>query len=246
MSNAARDNETDNRINERESSEALRGWTAVVLSVVFVTSTAALFTAGHAFRLGHLYEFGFDLAQLPENFHETLFWGFSGGMPLALAWLVATVLVLLGYGLVSWLTGSVWKLMSNRWRPLRRLALRSTKPRQTGGTHTKFVLSAFLLVPLIYLLWMTYAGAAEFQKAGTKNARELIDALRADPAAASAKYGIQRIELTFDAPAETVVRGYRLLCTEHLCSIYDPDPKVRAVRLIALDHLREIRVLATL
>jgi hypothetical protein len=106
----------------------------------------------------------------------------------------------------------------------------------------KLIVGAVLLLPVIYLLAMAYLGMAEFQKAGTKRGKELIEAFRADATTASKKYRIQTIELRFRSPSEPVVRGYRLLCTQSLCSIYDPDPKVRGIRLVSLENLIEIRV----
>ena len=97
-------------------------------------------------------------------------------------------------------------------------------------------------MPVIYLMAVAYFGVAEFQEAGTKKGKELIEALRTNAAAASTKYGTQKIELWLSSPAESVIRGYRLLCTESLCSIYDPDPKVHAIRLVSLTNVREIRV----
>src|SRR5262245_20272376 len=99
----------ENQANDAAKNESLRAWIAIILSVLFVCSTAALFTAGHAFRVGYLYELGFDLAQLPEDFHETAFWGFSGGLPLALVWFAATVILLLACGLLLWLADALWR-----------------------------------------------------------------------------------------------------------------------------------------
>jgi hypothetical protein len=223
-----------NQANQAEKGESLRAWIAIILSVLFVCSTAALFTAGHAYRLGYLYEIGYDLAQLPEDFHETSFWGFSGGLPLAIVWFIATVVVLLACGLLFWLANVLWKLATKRWQRLRRLTRISATPRPRAETHVRFILSAFLLLPVIYLMAIAYFGVAEFQKAGTKKGKELIEALRTDAAAASAKYGTQKIELWLSSPADTVVRGYRLLCTESFCSIYDSNPEVRAIRLVSL------------
>jgi hypothetical protein len=242
MSSVAIDDQRKNRANEAEKSESARGWIAVLLSVLLVCSTTALFAAGQGYRLGYFYELGFDLAQLPSNFHETLFWGFSGGMPLALRWLVAAVIAALACGLLIWLADVLWKHATDRWRQLRRIAIPSAKPARKVDTHVKLIAVAFLLLPLTYLLAVVYIGMAEFQKLGSKKGKEFIEALRTNPAAASRKYGIQKIEIWFNSPADTVVRGYRLLCTETICSIYDPDPKVRIVRLVSLENLREIRV----
>lgn len=152
------------------------------------------------------------------------------------------MVVLLAYGLLFWLANVLWHLATKRWSRLRRLAHTSATPRPRVGTHVKFILSAFLLLPVIYLMAVAYFGVAEFQKAGSKKGKELIEALRTNAAAASTKYGTQKIELWLSSPAESVIRGYRLLCTESLCSIYDPDPKVHAIRLVSLTNVREIRV----
>lgn len=242
MSNATGADRSNGGTNAGEKSESLRGWAAIVVSTLLVCSTAVLFASGHAYRLGYVYELGFDLAQLPEGFYETLFWGFSGGAPLVFAWAVGVVIASAGCGLLVWLGDVLWERAAGRWRLLRRLPVPSARPERKAGTHVKLILGAFLLLPVIYLFAMAYIGMAEFQKLGTKKGRELIEALRTDAATASAKYGIQKIELWFSLPPDAVVRGYRLLCTESLCSIYDPDPKVRAVRLISLENLREIRV----
>jgi hypothetical protein len=243
MNTATNGDQGKNQANEPERDESLRGWIAIILGVLFACSTALLFAAGHAYRLGYFYELGFDLTQLPEDFNHTSFWGFAGGTPLALVWLVATLIILLAYGLLLWLSGVLWKAMTHRWRPLGRLALHGVTPGRRIPTHVKFMLAAFLLLPAIYLLAIAYLGMAEFQKVGTRKGRELVQALRTDANAASAKYGSQMIELRFSSPVETVVRGYRLLCTENLCSIYDPDPNIRAIRLLSLDGVREIRVI---
>jgi hypothetical protein len=206
-------------------------------------STAALFAAGHAYRLGYFYEIGFDLAQLPEDFNQTSFWGFSGGTPLALLWLVATLLVLLAYALLLWVSRVLWKVMTHRWRRLGRLTFPGVTPGRRIETHVKLILGAFLLLFVTYLLAVAYLGMAELQKAGTKKGRELVQAFRTDAVAASAKYGTQLIELRFGLPGDPAVRGYRLLCTQTLCSIYDPDPKIRAIRLLSLEGVHEIRVI---
>jgi hypothetical protein len=231
-----------NQANRVERDEALRGWIAIILSVLLVCLTAGLFTAGHAYRLGYLYELGFDLAQLPEDFNETSFWGFSGGTPLALAWLVVTLIVLFAYGLLFWLAGVLWKAAQNRWRGLRRRAPSTATAARRVETHVKLILGACLVLPVTYLVAVAYLGTAELQKAGTKRGKQLVEALRADAPAASAKYGTQMIELWFNSPADPVVSGYRLLCTESLCSIYDPNPKVHAIRLVSLANVREIRM----
>lgn len=222
-------------------SESLRGWTGILLSVLLICLTAVLFGAGQGFRQGWLYQLGFDLAQVPSDFHDTLFWGFSGGTPLAVAWLGAAVVALPATGLLLWLMDALWKWASRRWRLLARIST-PEKSQQPVRTHVKLILGGFLVLPVLYVLLVTYVAMAEFQKAGTKRGQQLIAALRADAKAASAKYNLQWIEILFNSPTETVVRGYRLLCTEALCSIYDPDPKAPGVRLVSLENLREVRV----
>lgn len=242
MSDAASDSQTTNRANEREKSESLLGWITVLTTLFLICATTALFAAGQGYRQGYWYELGFDLAQIPSDFHETLFWGFAGGAPLFFSWLLAALIALPACGLLMWFAGASWTSAKNRWQPLRRISLPSATPGRPVSTHVKLIGSVFLFLPAIYLLGVAYFAMAEFQKAGTKRGKQFVEAFRTDAIAASAKHETQWIEIWLDSPADSVARGYRLLCTQSLCSIYDPDPKVRAVRLIALDNLREIRV----
>jgi hypothetical protein len=241
MGNATTDQTEDNKIRFAPD-EALRGWTAILLSLLIVCLTASLFGAGQAYREGYLYQFGFDLAQLPADFHDTLYWGFIGGTPLVVVWLIATLIVLLGGGLFLWIAKALWKRTANRWQSLLRRRSSVASPRQRGGTHVQLILGAFLVLPVLYLLILVRFGVAEFYELGAKQGKLQIAALRADPGAASAKHGRQWIEISFHSPSESFVRGYRLLCTDKLCAIYDPDPKVRDVRLVFLDNVREIRI----
>lgn len=239
----ASDDDPENEVLKPEKGEQLLGWMTLLTTVLLVCATTVLFAAGQAFRTGYWYELGFDLVQLPSDFHETLFWGFSGGAPLLFSWLIAALVSLPGLGVLMWLAGALWKWALDRWRSPRRIAPRlATPPRRRAATHVKLIASFFLLLPVIYFLVIASFATAEFQKAGTAQGQQIIQAFRTNAAAASAKYRMHWIEIWFDSSTADVMRGYRLLCTERFCSIYDPDPEVRSVRLISLESLKEIRV----
>lgn len=223
--------------------ESTRAWIGLLTGAVLVCMTAALYAAGRAFREGYLYQLGFDASQIPADFHETLYWGFSGGTPLAAIWLLATLIAFLGFSVLLWIADGAWSWAKLGSQRLRRIAQSSDSPRHWAGTPVKLIAGAFVALPVLYLLVVAYIGLAEMHKLGTRRGKQLVAALETDAAAASAKHGLQWIEISLDSPPfERIERGYRLLCTEHLCSIYDPDLKVRSIRVISLENLRQIRV----
>lgn len=221
------------------SSESLRQWIALLAGGMVVFLAAALFGIGRAIRAGYLYSLGLDLDQVPEDFYGYLYWGYVVGTPLLVLWLgYVGIALLLIFG-SSWAIGRGAK----RWGWIRRM-LESWEnfPRKDQATsHWKYAAFAYLVFAIGYLVLVTHLLMSQAHEVGQRAGRVEVQKLQST-AVASGNHQTQWIEIWLDSTPPRVERGYRLLCTEKLCSIYDPVSDRRTIRIIPLDGLREIRV----
>lgn len=225
---------------QEKSLVELLGISAGVLAVL---ATAAVYAAGAAYRTGYLYQFGFDSTQIPSDFHDTLYWGYTGGTPLAIAWMICGTVSLLLLALIYRGANALWNRIQKR-PAVRQLSKKiSAAANPSAGTHVKLVAVAVLVACTLYLVFLSYVAIGEIYESGVKKGKNRIAAFESDPRAAAAKTYAKWIEISFVSPAPRVERGYRLLCTDQLCSIYDPSSKQKGVRLISLEGMTEIRIL---
>lgn len=230
------ENNRNTAIPSGTSSESIRQWIALLASGMVIFLAAALFGIGRAIRAGYLYSLGLDLDQVPEDFYGYLYWGYVVGTPLILLWLGYVVIALLLISGLSWAIGRGAK----RWEWLRRM-LESWEnfPRKDQATsHWKYAAFAYLVFAVGYLVLVTHLIMSQANELGQRAGRVEVQKLQST----AGKHQTQWIEIWLDSTPPRVERGYRLLCTEKLCSIYDPVSDRRAIRVIPLDGLREIRV----
>jgi hypothetical protein len=221
---------------EKNSKSSFRDWFVVLSGLMLVLLTAALFGIGRAYRTALFYQYGLDASQAPEDFHGYLYWGYVGGMPLAIWWLASGAGALVLLGILSW--GS--RKLAHQWEWMRKIRhgwdeLPNSKPK----SYEKWFFMAYLSLVLAYLVFITFAATAKAYDAGVKKGQREIEALRQGKPSDD-----QWIELHFGPNDERIEVGYRLLCTDKLCSIYDPAPDKKTVRVIPLDGLKEMRVFA--
>jgi hypothetical protein len=204
---------------------------------------AALFAVGQANRAGFYYQLGFDLNQVPGDFYDTIYWGYATGSPAAILWSVAAVAEFLFFAATLWLGTWAWKRAARRWPHLRKLSTSGSSRRATAaGPHMLFVGLSMTTIGLAGFVFLTYWMIVGAQKAGKERGTRIVEALAADPTGAVAKYDTQWIEISIDSSPSRVEKGYRLLCTERLCSIYDPTPESRGIRLVSLEGMRDIKI----
>jgi len=205
--------------------------------------TGALFAVGQANRTGFFYQLGFDLNQVPGDFYDTIYWGYATGSPTAVVSSLVAFAEFLFFAAVVWFGRWAWKGAARRWPHLRKLSTASSSASAgTPGPHLMFVGLAMIAIGLAGFVFLTYWTVVGAHQAGKERGTKMIEALAADPTAAVAKYEIQWIEISIDSSPPRVEKGYRLLCTERLCSIYDPTPESRGLRLVSLERMREIRI----
>jgi hypothetical protein len=226
------ENKNESAAEKKKSKSSLREWFGLLSGLMLVSLAAALFAIGRAYRLGLIYQYGLDASQAPEDFYGYLYWGYIGGIPLAYQWLVAAVISLTLYAGWCWITDK----LSARWKWLR-TATQKEKDQQPAKLHVTYLASALMVFSLGSIVVMTYLAVAKAYEAGAQKGRDELLAI-----SKSKQTDDQFIELHFGENDERIERGYRLLCTDKLCSIYDPGPDHKGVRVLQLDGLKEIRV----
>ena len=221
----------------------IRDWLGILSGLGLAFLTAALFCVGRANRAGYLYQLGLDLSQIPDDFYVTLYWGYFSGAPDTIIWLAAGAIMLLGTAIIVLCGDFAWTRAVRRWPRLRKLNSLFARPSTVpSGTDVKLFSLAMLTIVILALVVLTYLTTFLAHRAGAENGKRLIAALATNVLAAAAKYDLQWIEISIDLSPQRVVRGYRLICTEQLCSIYDPMPQNRGIRLVSLKEMTEIRI----
>jgi hypothetical protein len=213
----------------------------VPASILAILTTAAIYGAGTAFRAGYLYQFGFDSGQIPTDFYDTLYWGYARGTPLVFAWLVYSILGLALAAILYWV-GSALRRRLNRSKAVRQFSARFAIPTISPTTPIKLIAVAVLIACFLYPLFLSFIAMGKMYEYGVMKGKQRIADFEADAAGTAAKTETHWIEIHFSSPAPRVERGYRLLCTENLCSIYDPATERKGVRLVSLEGMGEIRV----
>lgn len=210
-------------------------------SILAILATAAVYGAGAAFRAGYLYQFGFDSTQIPTDFHDTLYWGYARGTPLVFAWLVYGIVALALIAILYWAAAAFGSRI-RKWRVVRQLSARVALAEGSRSTPIKLIAVAVLVSCFLYLLFLSFLAMGELYEYGVKRGKDRIDDFEANATVAAANTATQWIEISFSSPTPRVERGYRLLCTQDLCSIYDPVPERKGVRLMSLEGMSNIRI----
>jgi hypothetical protein len=235
-------NETQERASGKNENKGLREWLAVLTGLLFVFTAAAMYGIGRAYRAGYLYQIGLDLDQVPEDFYGYLYWCYTGGAPLSLIWFAAAALIF--FVLAGASSGVTY--LARRWTWLRRLVdwwddfpnIRDPK------THHRYAGLGILIICFAYLIFVTCLLLSQAHDSGARRAHRVIDQLAAAyDSAADTK--TQWIEIRFNNDPARLEYGYRLLCTVALCSVYDPPPNGRGVRVVSLQDVQQIAVLST-
>jgi hypothetical protein len=232
------ENKNESAASEKKSKSSFREWFGFLSGLVLVLVTAALYGVGKSFRSGYLHALGLDLEQLPEDFHAYLFWGFRGGIRLFIGWMIIVLVAASINALGAWSA----ERFAPKWKWLRRLLTWwDTYPNvPAGARHAKYMALAFATFAFLYVAILASYILPQAFDAGLKKAQDELTLLASAKSKSQAES--QWIELHFGQFDERIERGYRLLCTDKLCSIYDPAPEMKAVRVIPLDGLKEIRV----
>ena len=212
-----------------------REWLALIGGGMLILLAAALFAVGRAYRAGYLSQLGLDLSQVPEDFYGHLYWGYFGLVPRLLSWFVSLIIAFLILASLAWIIARLTEKIS--WIRGASDSWANFPGSGNPKAYEAFAASAYLVFVLGFFIFLTYAAMAETHEAGIAEGRKQIERLRANRGDDPAR---RWIEIHFSP--ERIEKGYRLLCTPDLCSIFDPAPEQRSIRMIPLEGLREIRV----
>ena len=241
MNSVSEEDSRNKSMTTEKQEKSLLELIGVPASILAILTTAAVYGAGTALRAGYLYQFGFDSVQIPTDFYDTLYWGYARGTPLIFAWLVYSIPALALVAILYW-AGSALRRRLNKSKAVRQLSARFAIPTVSPTTPIKLIAVAVLIACFLYLLFLSFIAMGKMYEYGVRKGKERIADFEADAAATAAKTETHWIEIHFSSPAPRVERGYRLLCTENLCSIYDPAAERKGIRLVSLDGMGEIRV----
>ncbi len=223
-----------------KKAESVREWMGLLTGLMLVFLAAAMYGIGRAYREGYLYQLGLNLNQEPEDFYGYLYWGYAGGAPLLLLWLAVAALGLFGLAGISYAVR--WLGSESKWVQAR-LDWWDRFP-QVGppSSHRKYSAYGILVIALGYLVFVTYLVLGQAHDSGVKRGQQVIESLAASHEA-NAPNKVRWIELAWSENGSLrVLAGYRLLCTETLCSIYDPAPNGGGLRVVPLDGFTDLRV----
>lgn len=226
--------------NRNDSSAWLWDRLATVSALMLALLAGTLFAIGRQNRSAFLYQLGLDIYQVPDDFNGYALGGFGTVMNLAIVWLIGAGGAFFVIAALTWWVPPLRDWAKRRWRLFQRLTQwASESPEKTPKAYSKYAALGILAIISIYFVWLTRLVLVQAFDAGTRRGHNLIAALRADNEN-STKQNTPWIELRFAAP-RPVDAGYRLLCTDTLCSIYQSDEK--SIAVIPLDGLIEMRVL---
>jgi hypothetical protein len=228
---------------DKKSKSSLREWFGLVGGLLIILLAGVLFAIGRENRSGYLGELGLDLYQVPDDFNSYAAWGFGTGTYLAMLWLIAIAVAMFIYAACIWWGTPAWNAAKRKWRFFSWLSEWTERsPENTPKTYGKYAgLGIFCLIA-VYFVWITRFVMRQAYDEGVEGGKRFVASVSSPDE--NMKKDVQWIELHFGENDLRVERGYRLLCTDKLCSIYDPAPDKKTVRVIPLDGLKEIRVFA--
>lgn len=199
-----------------------------------------LFAVGRQNRAAFLYQLGLDIYQVPDDFNGYALGGFGTITNLAILWLIGTAGAFFVIAAITWWLPPIWGRAKQRWPLLSRAARWvSESPETTPRAHGRHAAIAIMALGSIYFVWLTRFILNQAQEAGTSRGERFITALSSDRENET-KSNTHWIQLSFPGP-RPIEEGYRLLCTEKICSIYQPD--VKMVSVVPLEGLTAMRVL---
>lgn len=227
--------------NQPKKAESVREWMGLLTGLMLVFLAAAMYGIGRAYREGYLYQLGLNLDQVPEDFYGYLYWGYYGAVRLSLGWLIGTVL---GLFLLAALSFGLRRL-AVKWKPVAgAITWWDEFPAQRPvGSHHKYAALAIVTVAFAYIVFVTYLVLSQAHETGVKAGDRLIGKLDASYSSGQ-PISTHWIELTWDdEDSKRTLAGYRLVCTQDLCSIYNPAPDGAGLLVVPLDARPEMRVL---
>jgi hypothetical protein len=224
---ADRGNDSDEAEDTRKNS--FREWVGILWSLALVVLAGALFCLGREYIVGFGWHLGLNASDLAEDFYGYLYWGFFAAKETLRfvkikVLLGAAVLAIAGFVLV-YANGQKGNSKS-----------RFAKPMRAIRPHSALLACALSILSIAYILFFTQ------QAIGTSFMRGVGDGDKEITRVSTRPGDFRWIELHFADCGGRVERGYRLHCTDRLCSIYDPAAGERLVRVILLDGLKEIKV----
>ncbi len=224
-----------------KSKGSLREWFGLLGGLLLVLLAGVLFAIGRENRSGYLVQLGLDLYQVPDDFNSYAASGFGTGTYLATLWLVGIAIAMFVSAAFIWWGIPAWNAAKRKWHLLAQLSTWAEQsPEKTPRRYGKYAGLGILCLMAVYFVWITRFVMRQAYDEGVERGQRLI--VSVSSADQNSNRNIQWIELHFGANDERIERGYRLLCTDKLCSIFDPAPDRKTVRIIPLDGLREMTV----
>jgi hypothetical protein len=227
---------------EQARSQLLGAWIIPAVALLIALAAALLFAVGRSYREGYVLGIGLDFSQARIDWNEAIFYGYWFAADVwAISLLVVAASLLVSAGAV-WLGGWVAHHFGRKDRRVKK-SESSPEVRKARFLAQIFVALAIACLGILYAYGITLVAVNVGFARGRAEAEQLLAEIKkeresGDLAAVAKKRQLSWLDFTLQHDkAASKVCGFRLLCAEQLCVVYDGYSD--AIQIVHLSGVRD-------